>query len=64
MAQCSDEAVERGRVGGRVARAAEEDDELVGDRDVALDQLLAPGHRLVVVGGPGSGETTVLLPWP
>lgn len=26
-----------------------------------LDQLLALGHRLVVVGGPGSGKTTVLL---
>ena len=31
------------------------------DRDVALDQLLALGPRLVIVGGPGSGKTTVLL---
>ena len=31
------------------------------DRDIPLDQLLALGQRLVVVGGPGSGKTTVLL---
>ena len=36
---------------------AEEED----DRNIPLDQLLALGHRLVVVGGPGSGKTTVLL---
>ncbi len=31
------------------------------DRDIPLDQLLALGQRLVIVGGPGSGKTTVLL---
>ncbi|MCP5195607.1 MAG: SUMF1/EgtB/PvdO family nonheme iron enzyme [Gammaproteobacteria bacterium] len=31
------------------------------DTDIALNQVLGLGHRLVIVGGPGSGKTTVLL---
>ena len=55
------------RAGGKPGRAlipeleAARDGASDADRDVALDQLLALGRRLVVVGGPGSGKTTVLL---
>ena len=38
----------------RSAPTARHEDE--PDRDIALDQLLALGPRLVVVGGPGSGK--------
>lgn len=31
------------------------------ERDINVDQLLGLGNRLVVIGGPGSGKTTVLL---
>ncbi len=31
------------------------------ERDIALNQVLGLGNRLVIVGGPGSGKTTVLL---
>ena len=31
------------------------------ETDVALNQVLALGNRLVIIGGPGSGKTTVLL---
>ena len=30
-------------------------------KDIALSEVLGLGHRLVIVGGPGSGKTTVLL---
>lgn len=40
------------------ADAAGEDHQ---DRDVSLNQLLSLGTRLAVIGGPGSGKTTVLL---
>ena len=32
-----------------------------GDTDIALNKVLGSGNRLVIVGGPGSGKTTVLL---
>ncbi|TVR65826.1 MAG: NACHT domain-containing protein, partial [Candidatus Competibacteraceae bacterium] len=32
-----------------------------GGTDVALSEVLGLGNRLVIVGGPGSGKTTVLL---
>jgi len=32
-----------------------------GDTDIALNEVLRLGNRLVIVGGPGSGKTTVLL---
>jgi nucleoside phosphorylase len=32
-----------------------------GDTDIALNKVLGLGNRLVIVGGPGSGKTTVLL---
>ena len=32
-----------------------------GGADIALNQVLGSGHRLVIVGGPGSGKTTVLM---
>ena len=32
-----------------------------GGTDVALNEVLGLGHRLVIIGGPGSGKTTVLL---
>ncbi|MFZ1641626.1 MAG: SUMF1/EgtB/PvdO family nonheme iron enzyme [Candidatus Contendobacter sp.] len=32
-----------------------------GGADIALNQVLGSGNRLVIVGGPGSGKTTVLL---
>jgi formylglycine-generating enzyme required for sulfatase activity len=31
------------------------------DSDVALNQVLGLGHRLAIIGGPGSGKTTVLM---
>ena len=31
------------------------------DADIALNQVLGLGNRLVIVGGPGCGKTTVLL---
>ena len=31
------------------------------EADVALNQVLGLGNRLVIIGGPGSGKTTVLL---
>ena len=33
----------------------------LGGVDIALNQVLGLGNRLVIVGGPGSGKTTVLL---
>ena len=30
-------------------------------KDIALSEVLGLGHRLVIVGGPGSGKTTVLM---
>ena len=36
-------------------------DERVGDNDIDLNQVLGLGNRLVIIGGPGSGKTTVLL---
>ncbi len=32
-----------------------------GGADIALNQVLGSGNRLVIIGGPGSGKTTVLL---
>jgi formylglycine-generating enzyme required for sulfatase activity len=32
-----------------------------GGADIALNQVLGSGHRLVIIGGPGSGKTTVLM---
>ena len=32
-----------------------------GGTDVALNEVLGLGHRLVIIGGPGSGKTTVML---
>ena len=39
------------------------DDDEAGEReaDIALNQVLGLGHRLAIIGGPGSGKTTVLL---
>ncbi|MDS4059946.1 MAG: NACHT domain-containing protein, partial [Candidatus Contendobacter sp.] len=31
------------------------------DADIALNQVLGSGNRLVIIGGPGSGKTTVLM---
>jgi formylglycine-generating enzyme required for sulfatase activity len=57
------EAVDGGRApGGPPPRpGADADDEHRGERDVALNQVLGLGHRLVIIGGPGSGKTTVLM---
>ena len=35
-------------------------DDATAERAVSLDQLLSLGQRLAVIGGPGSGKTTVL----
>ncbi|MDG4598223.1 MAG: SUMF1/EgtB/PvdO family nonheme iron enzyme [Candidatus Contendobacter sp.] len=32
-----------------------------GGADIALNQVLGLGNRLVIIGGPGSGKTTVLM---
>ncbi|MDS4058543.1 MAG: NACHT domain-containing protein, partial [Candidatus Contendobacter sp.] len=32
-----------------------------GGADIALNQVLGSGNRLVIIGGPGSGKTTVLM---
>ncbi|MCB0176562.1 MAG: SUMF1/EgtB/PvdO family nonheme iron enzyme, partial [Anaerolineae bacterium] len=32
-----------------------------GAREIQLDQVLQQGRRLAIIGGPGSGKTTVLL---
>jgi predicted NACHT family NTPase len=32
-----------------------------GEQDITLDEVLSLGQHLVIVGGPGSGKTTVLL---
>ena len=32
-----------------------------GGTDIALNQVLGSGNRLVIIGGPGSGKTTVLM---
>ena len=47
---------DRGRAGPPAATAADE-----RDSDITLNQVLGLGHRLVIIGGPGSGKTTVLL---
>jgi formylglycine-generating enzyme required for sulfatase activity len=38
-----------------------EPDERERDSDIDLNQVLGLGNRLVIIGGPGSGKTTVLL---
>jgi hypothetical protein len=47
---------ERGRSGRPDGTAAAE-----RDSDITLNQVLGLGRRLVIIGGPGSGKTTVLL---
>jgi hypothetical protein len=45
----------------RAARALPFDAEPVGrEVDIGLDEALGLGNRLVIIGGPGSGKTTVL----
>jgi formylglycine-generating enzyme required for sulfatase activity len=49
---------------GRMARGSRVEHEAEfaeREADVALDQVLGLGNRLAIVGGPGSGKTTVLL---
>ena len=36
-------------------------DTKAGEKDIPLSQVLELGNRLVIIGGPGSGKTTVLL---
>ena len=47
----------------RAVRRGATDVDQVGEheRDVPLNQVLGLGNRLVIIGGPGSGKTTVLL---
>ena len=47
------------QAGGR--RQQRDDIEQQREADIALNQVLGLGHRLVVIGGPGSGKTTVLM---
>jgi formylglycine-generating enzyme required for sulfatase activity len=47
---------DRGRAGPPAGTAADE-----RDSDITLNQVLGLGRRLVIIGGPGSGKTTVLL---
>jgi len=47
---------DRGRAGPLAGTAADE-----RDGDITLNQVLGLGRRLVIIGGPGSGKTTVLL---
>ena len=53
------------RVGARTGRSrhAPSDDAEPGEEagELALNQVLGLGNRLVIIGGPGSGKTTVLL---
>jgi formylglycine-generating enzyme required for sulfatase activity len=49
------------RAPGRAGRGQNAMADAPGERDVALNQVLGLGDRLVIIGGPGSGKTTVLL---
>ena len=45
----------------RSKRQQVDDAEPRRETDITLNQVLGLGHRVVVIGGPGSGKTTVLM---